>query len=119
MSCPSYFIPQFSTVQVGQLIMYWGLELNVETTRHGSRSCFCKITLETTRAEATHAEATHEEVTHHSIVRTLLACKAVRNWKSQGGNISVDHLALHYSIYVILTQLGRGLNGQPTGMAVP
>ena len=87
MSCPSYFIPQFSTVQVGQLIMYWGLELNVETTRHGSRSCFCKITLETTRAEATHAEATHEEVTHHSIVR---------NWKSQGGNISVDHLALHY-----------------------
>ena len=68
MSCPSYFIPQFSTVQVGQLIMYWGLELNVETTRHGGNSCFCKITLETTRAEATHAEATHEEVTHHSIL---------------------------------------------------
>ena len=66
MSCPSYFIPHFSTVQVGQLVMYWGLELNVETTRHGSNSCLCKITLETTRVEASHAEATHEEVTHHS-----------------------------------------------------
>ena len=74
MSCPSYFMPQFSTVQVGQLIMYWGLELNVETTRHGSRSCFCKITLETTRAEATHAEATHEEATHHSIILTCTYC---------------------------------------------
>ena len=67
MSCPSYFMPQFSTVQVGQLIMYWGLELNVETTCHGSNSCFCKITLETTRAEATHAEATHAEATHHTV----------------------------------------------------
>ena len=74
MSCPSYFMPQFSTVQVGQLIMYWGLELNVETTRHGSRSCFCKITLETSRAEATHAEATHEEATHHSIVLIADGC---------------------------------------------
>ena len=75
MSCPSYFMPQFSTVQVGQLIMYWGLELNVETTRHGSNSCFCKITLETTRAEATHAEATHEEATHHSIQTSAISVK--------------------------------------------
>ena len=80
MSCPSYFIPQFSTVQVGQLIMYWGLELNVETTRHGSRSCFCKITLETSRAEATHAEATHEEATHHSIDFLLDFQKNLKNY---------------------------------------
>ena len=54
--------------------MYLGLELNVETTRHGSKSCFCKITLETTRAEAT-----PEEVTHHSIVKKSFYCDFSRD----------------------------------------